>query len=99
MHIKELNEFEKFDYKLNDIYFDFKLWKNNGNDLNYVHIKNKLEIVKGKKAIIINLLGDTKMLISDNNDICTIPALLDENTGEVNKKAIDKIYSLIGGNN
>jgi len=99
MHIKELNEFEKFDYKLNDIYFDFKLWKNNGNDLNYVHIKNKLEKVKGKKAIIINLLGDTKMLISDNNDICTIPALLDENTGEVNKKAIDKIYSLIGGNN
>ena len=98
-HIKSLNEFEKFDYKLNDIYFDFKLWKNSGNDLNYEHIKNKLRIVEGKKAIIINLLGDAKMLISDNDGICTIPALLDENTGEINKKAIDKIHSIIGGKN
>lgn len=98
-HIKEINDFEKFDYKLNDMYFDFKLWKNNGKDLKYDRIKIKLEKVKGKKAIIINLLGDAKMLISDNNDICTIPALLDENTGEINKKAIDKIHSIIGGNN
>ncbi|MBQ7640853.1 MAG: hypothetical protein IJS83_00140 [Acholeplasmatales bacterium] len=96
-HITELNQFEKFDYKLNDIYFDFKLWKNSGNDLDYEHIENKLEKVNGKYAVIINVLGDSKMIISDSNNICTIPALIDVNTGEISKKAIDKIHCIIGG--
>lgn len=96
-HITELNQFEKFDYKLNDIYFDFKLWKNSGNDLDYDHIKNKLEKVNGKYAIIINVLGDSKMIVSDSNNVCTIPALIDENTSAISKKAIDKINSIIGG--
>ena len=96
-HLSELNQFEKFDYKLNDIYFDFKLWKNSGNDLDYEHIENKLEKLNGKYAIIINVLGDPKMIISDSNNICTIPALIDENTSDISKKAIDKINSIIGG--
>ena len=97
-HIKEINEYEKFDYKLNDLYFDFKLMKNTGYDVNYVKVRNKLNLISGKGAIIINTLGDNKMLITNNDNVLTIPALLDENTGEVNKKAIDKLYSLIGGN-
>lgn len=97
-YIKELNEYEKFDYKLNDLYFDFKLMKNTGYDINYTKVRNKLNLISGKEAIIINTLGDNKMLITNNENVLTIPALLDENTGEVNKKAIDKLYSLIGGN-
>ena len=65
--------------------------------MSYDYIKNKLEKVNGKYAIIINVLGDSKMIISDSNNVCTIPALIDENTSEIAKKAIDKIHSIIGG--
>lgn len=64
--------FEKFDYEFmnGQIVFDFKNWKNFDKEFEQEidRVSKKLDEVNGKKAFIINLIGDGSYLPYETND-------------------------------
>ena len=95
--ITEPNLFEKFDYRYNDIYIDFKNWNNRGSSLDLNHIKDKLEVIKGNIGLIINLIGEKKENIKKNDNIYVIPNLfyLENNNLVLNKNVCDFIKGIL----
>jgi len=93
--IEELSKFEKFDFVKKGIYFDFKLWKESGYDLDYEHIRKKAKDVNAKYVFVINVIGDNSKIINEDENMILIPSLIDENTNEINKKAINKIIDIM----
>lgn len=87
MKLKLINDpdrFEFFDFELNDgIYVDFKNWKPTylqDRESTTERIRQKLDTIKGKRAYIINLVGNnnTKPTISCDGKIVEIPGLIDQ---------------------
>ena len=80
--IEELHMFEKFDYRWNDVYVDFKHWddvysyKDNEKELD--KIANKLKACNGRKAVIVNILSSSAdYKIYSHGDILVVPYLYD----------------------
>lgn len=90
------DEFELFDYKIADnTYVDFKHWKesNKFSTTEMIDkINSKLEICKGKKAIIANIIANgNNYKIHRRGNIIEIPYLYDINSGKINYNAWEKI--------
>lgn len=83
--ITDPEKFEKFDFCLEDdkdIYIDFKNWNENDqtSDEEYTEkIENKLQLIHGKKAFIINILTEENFRSHDKGKIFVIPNLLKSN--------------------
>ena len=56
--IEDYTLYELFDFKIKNVYIDFKHWKDSPAKLKpqIEKIKRKLNRVKGEKAVIINIL-------------------------------------------
>lgn len=101
--IEELPDYmlyELFDFKIGNVYFDFKHW----NDFVIEHncycdkVRRKLNRVKGEKCFIINLTThkNTEYKCQNiDNDIFIVPFLIDPNTAEINRDNIDFIIDNI----
>lgn len=93
MEITEPDKFEFFDFKISEnVYIDFKHWK-----LGYLEdrekkkkeIRNKLDLINGKKVYIINIIAENTYKKHEQNDnrIIEIPNLIDSE-GKVNTQMI-----------
>jgi len=93
--ISDVSLYELFDYQAGNFYFDFKHWDMfiRDNDAYVRKVERKLNRVKGKKAVIINLIKRNNALpkINIGETVIQIPYLLDPETGEINGTAIDFI--------
>ena len=98
--ISELKHFERFDYKLGNIYFDFKNWSNSFSQLKSTvlpKIIRKAKEVGAKKVFIINVLKNDfdqshKINVNDLDiKIYEIPWLYDPKTKEFNNNEIANI--------
>lgn len=91
--------YEYFDFKIGNIYFDFKHWNEFFIDNNkYVKkIESKLEKIKGTKCFAINLVKRNDAQIKQNIEetVVQVPYLIDGETMTINEDFIKKIQSLI----
>lgn len=93
-----LDQFEMFDYKVkDDIYIDFKLWKDNYRtkpDKFIPNIIKKKDTCNARKVLIINILGSPnatfRPMYSEKRSIIEVPFLIQNK--EVNHLAIDFIF-------
>lgn len=100
-NIEELPEYslyELFDFKIGNVYFDFKHWNNYVVDHNKYcdKIRRKLNRVKGEKCFIINLTThkNTEYMCQNiDNEIFIVPFLIDPNTADISQKNIDFIFN------
>lgn len=99
--IEELNDmsfYEYFDFKMGDIYFDFKHWDNfkTDNDTYVKKIEKKLARIKGAKCFVINIVKrmDTKPKINMGETVIQIPYLIDGDRSVLNLEAIDYIQNI-----
>lgn len=96
--INEISFYEFFDYKLGNIYFDFKHWDDFqiDNDKYVKKIERKLAKIKGAKCFIINLIkrNDAKPKINMGDTVIQIPYLIDSDNGVLNQDALDYIEEL-----
>lgn len=96
--IEDCSLYELFDFKIKNVYIDFKHWKDSPTKLKpqIEKIKRKLNRAKGEKAIIINILkrGNHKAFLNADGDILEIPYLInDEN--EVDLDMLEEIEKLV----
>ena len=96
--IDDYSLYEFFDFKIKNVYIDFKHWKDSKAKLKpqIEKIKRKLNRANGEKAVIINILkrGNHKALLDVDEDVLEIPYLInDEN--EIDLDMIGKIQDLI----
>ncbi len=83
--ILDADRFEFFDFELSEgIYIDFKNWKTTymqDREKSVVKIRKKLDDINGKKAYIINLVGNDKMkpTVSCDGKVVEIPGLINQN--------------------
>lgn len=94
--IDDYTKYELFDFKYNNIYFDFKHWDDFIIDHNKYcdKIRRKLNRVNGEKCFIINLTvsRSTKYIKQEIQDgIYIIPFLINPDTGEVDLETIEYI--------
>lgn len=93
--LDDLTFYEYFDYKLGNVYFDFKHWDTFrvDTDVYSKKIKNKLSRIKGAKCFIINLVKrtDVETKVSNDDTIIQIPYLIDIPNGVINYDAIEDI--------
>lgn len=101
LDLRELDDvsfYEYFDFKVGNIYFDFKHWdKFRVNNEKYVQkIEGKLSKVKGAKCFAINLLKrtDASPKINIGETVVQIPYLIDGESGTINQDAIEYICNL-----
>lgn len=87
--------YEYFDFKIGNLYFDFKHWDEFRTDANKYSqkVKRKLNKVKGAKCFVINIVKrtDSKPVESVDETIVQIPYLIDGERGTINYEAIDYI--------
>lgn len=94
-NIQDYTLYEFFDFKMKNVYIDFKHWNtfqaNPEEEIN--KIKRKLNRAKGEKAIIINIIkrGEHDVKFSRDEDIITIPYLIDSSTNEIAQDMIEII--------
>lgn len=97
--LDDVSFYEFFDYKIGNVYFDFKHWNNFRIDVNTysIKIKRKLSRIKGAKCFIINLIKrtDAPFMKSIDDTIIQIPYLIDGEKGIINEKGIDYIQEMI----
>ena len=112
--LKEINDeakFEKFDYQLTEdenIYIDFKNWSENDevNKSEYTEkCRNKLELIKGKAAFIINIVS-SNFIIKENGSIYEVSSLTKKNNrcaymldDSDAKKLVGKMLEVINNGN
>jgi len=87
--IQDGNQFEYFDYRIEDypnVYIDFKHWKissapYNDKDAIMTEIRSKMDKIGAQRVYIIGILKDSESIanISADERIVTIPYLVDEN--------------------
>ena len=100
-------KFEKFDFQLQadeNIYIDFKNWSIStefNEEQEIEKVRNKLEKVNGKKAVIVNMYFDDKdFYIHNHNDVITISGLFKVINGSIHylsKEDFAKIRTAIFG--
>ena len=97
--IKDSFSYEKFDFKYGNIYIDFKNWNNRGQSLDINHVKEKLDLIKGDKALIINIIGQKDERINIEDNVYIIPNLFYIENDEIvyNHVAHKTIVELLGG--
>ena len=93
--LDDVSFYEFFDYKYNNIYFDFKHWKWNmqvEESPMRAKVLKKLDAVGGKKAFIVNLFSDgvSKPTCSNDGRIIEVPGILLP-TGQLDQPALDYI--------
>ena len=100
--VKELDDpsfYEYFDYKMGNVYFDFKHWNEFriDNDTYVKKVERKLAKIKGAKCFVINLVKRTDALVKQNigETVVQVPYLIDGETGMINDEFIDEIAGLI----
>ena len=100
--VEELDDssfYEYFDYKMGNVYFDFKHWNEFriDNDTYVKKVERKLAKIKGAKCFVINLVKRTDAPIKQNigETVVQIPYLIDGETGMINDEFIDEIAGLI----
>lgn len=90
--------YELFDFKVQNVYIDFKHWDTFITDRTSQvdKIRRKLNRVDGEKAIIINIIkrGEHEYRESLDGDIIEIPYLIDEN-GEVDELMMGRIADAV----
>lgn len=93
--LDDVSFYEFFDYKYNNIYFDFKHWNSFRVDKDKYSEKVKLKLskIKGAKCFVINLIKRTnaKPMESVDDTIIQIPYLIDSDNGTINEEAINYI--------
>lgn len=98
-YIKDYTLYELFDFKMHNVYIDFKHWNTFQDSPEYQisKIKRKLNKAKGEKAIIINIIkrGDHDVKISRDEDVITIPYLIDPSTNDVAHDMLERIENII----
>lgn len=108
IEIEDEDKYEKFDFQLKinkNIYVDFKNWASTTEFDETQEIekaRNKLKVVKGEKAIIINIYleDDKDFYVHNQNDIITISGLFKIVNGIVQylpKNKYDEIKTIIFG--
>ena len=100
--VKELDDpsfYEYFDYKMGNVYFDFKHWNEFriDNDIYVKKVERKLAKIKGAKCFVINLVKRTDALVKQNigETVVQVPYLIDGETGMINDDFIDEVAKLI----
>ncbi|WP_366937205.1 hypothetical protein, partial [Clostridium sp.] len=100
--VEELDDYsfyEYFDYKMGNVYFDFKHWNDfiTNNDKYVKKIENKLSKINGAKCYVINLIKRNDSLIKQNigETVIQVPYLIDGETGTINSEFIDEIQKSI----
>lgn len=94
--IEDYTKYELFDFRIGNVYFDFKHWDEFVTDHNKYcdKIRRKLNRVKGDKCFIINLTAkkSTEYMCQNLRDeIFIVPFLIDPNTGEISAENIEFI--------
>lgn len=93
--LDDVSFYEYFDFKLGNLYFDFKHWDEfRINNEKYVQkVENKLNKIKGAKCFVINLLKRTEAQSKRNigEAVIQIPYLIDGESGTINQEAIEYI--------
>lgn len=107
LEIEDEYKFEKFDFQLQadeNIYIDFKNWSIStefNEEQEIEKVRNKLEKVNGKKAVIVNMYFDDKdFYIHNHNDVITISGLFKVINGSIHylsKEDFAKIRAAIFG--
>ncbi len=96
--LDDVSFYEYFDFKLGNVYFDFKHWDEFRIDnAKYVQkIERKLNKIKGGKCFVINLIKRTEALPKENigETVIQIPYLIDGERGVFNHEAIEYIGEL-----
>lgn len=96
--LDDISFYEYFDFRLGNIYFDFKHWDEfRTNNEKYVKkIEGKLSKIKGSKCFVINLLkrNDARPKINIGETVVQIPYLIDGESGTINQEATEYIGSL-----
>ncbi len=91
--------YEFFDYRLNDLYFDFKHWDRfRVDNIAYTNkVERKLKMIKGTRCFVINLIKRTEAKSKENisDNIVQIPYLFDPETGLINEEAIKYIQTFL----
>ena len=91
-------QYEAFDFKIKNFYFDFKHWdyfiKDNDGYCNF--IEWKLSTVQGAKAVVANILqrGNHKIKTSVDDKIIQVPYLINEEN-EIDYKFIENLIDII----
>ena len=97
--LEDYSLYEYFDFKIKNIYIDFKHWKEFSKSprKQIEKIKWKLNRAKGEKAVIINIVkrGDHKSFTNIDEDVIEIPYLIDDNN-EVSVDMIGILEEIIG---
>lgn len=105
--IDDVSKFEKFDYSLNnDLYIDFKNWSTNFKMEKDWYVKktlNKLNQIKARKAVVINIVSDEFIIDKyDNGRLIVISGLClfnEEKCIELNNSQKEAIREVFYGNN
>jgi len=94
--ISDYSLYELFDFKIGNVYFDFKHWDDFviGHDYYCDKIRRKLNRVKGEKCFIVNLTThkNTEYMCQNiDNVIYVVPFLIDPNTAEISRENVNFI--------
>ncbi|MDE6597779.1 MAG: hypothetical protein K2K60_03985, partial [Clostridia bacterium] len=94
--------YEKFDNRIEDIYFDFKNWSGEFNPDYKSEIKNirrKMKKVEGRKLIVVNILKPNfavkPYLENFSGAILVLPYLYDIHKKEWNFEGLKKLYEIL----
>lgn len=91
-------QYEAFDFKIKNFYFDFKHWDYfiKDNDSYCKFIEWKLNIVQGAKVVVANILqrGNDKIKTSVDDKIIQIPYLINEEN-EIDYNIIERLIDII----
>ncbi len=100
--VEELDDptfYEYFDYKMGNVYFDFKHWNEFrvDNDEYVKKVQRKLSAIQGAKCFVINLIKRTDAIVRQNigETVIQVPYLIDGEIGAINEEFIDEIACLI----
>lgn len=96
--LDDFQQYEAFDFKINNIYFDFKHWdyfiKNNDSYCKF--IERKLRTVQGAKVVVANIFqrGNHKIRESVDGKIIQIPYLIND-YNEIDYSYLEKLIDFI----
>lgn len=93
--IDVVSHYELFDYKLKNIYFDFKHWDMfiTDNEKYVQKVQRKLNRLKGEIAAVINLIkrNDAPIKESISETVIQVPYLIDNESSTINSEIIEDI--------
>lgn len=98
----DIAEYEKFDSKSDDVYFDFKLWSGKS-DPTYKskikHIRDKMYSCRSREIVFVNIFNNGNEVMpyreSMGDPILILPYLYDLNKKEWNGVGIRRLYEIM----